>query len=489
MLIADEVNVPAAKIVCANLSDRAGGAWCAPPKGMIAIDPVLGRIQYAAGITLPKSLRVNYSYGFPAEIAGGPYDRSASLSIPAPAQTKLYAVIGTTAHPTLQSAVTAWNALAPGSVGVIVLPNFERYAIDLTGANALQLPAGSSLTILSGQPLAPPPSGPAPNPPDVIWNNSCVTLVGNIHVQAPVAKALAEGEPAPAGVLLLSGLWIAGQLTISGQNASIQIIDSTLVPGLGLTSDGKALSPGEPSIIITAAEAALSLLSSISGPIAADTGGSTRICSSIVDAISPCCAAYTASDLASAGADLQVQGSTILGKVHARTIPLASNTIFYARLGQRDPWPAAVTRVKPPPDRMRAVLLASLRLGTPQRYQCLPPDIESRPRLPQFHHRELRQAILRSAQRRRAHGRLAGLRQRLADRRLLPDSRARSRAQRTAARAGVSTRSVLKVESFSTHRLRWPKPSPRRATTDRTRSAPATTPSTKQPPSLESAVA
>ncbi len=376
LLIADGTSVPAAQIVCANLSDRAGGAWCEPPKGMIAIDPVLGRIQYAAGLTLPKSLRVNYSYGFPAEIGGGQYDRSTSLSIPAPAQTKLYAVIGTSQFPTVQSAVTAWNGLAPGSVGVIVLPNYERYTIDFTGTHALQLPAGSSLTILSGEPLAPPPTGPAPNPPNVIWNNSCVTLFGNIQVVAPAAKALAEGEPAPAGQLLLSGLRVAGQITIGGQNATVQIVDSTLVPGLGFTSDGKPLDAGEPSIIVTAGEAALSLLNSISGPIAANTGGSTRICSSIVDATSPCCAAYTASDLASAGADLQVQNSTIIGKVHTRTITLASNTIFYSRLGPRDPWLAAVWSSRRQTGCVRFCWLPFNSI-TPPRYQCLPPDASS----------------------------------------------------------------------------------------------------------------
>jgi hypothetical protein len=366
-LIADGVEVPATQIVCANLSDRAGGVWCTPPNGMIAVDPILGRIQYAAGLTPPTSLRVDYSYGFPAEMAGGPYDRSASLSIPAPGQTALYAVIGTTNFPTVQSAVIQWNGLGAGSVGVIVLPNYECYTIDFTGTNALQLPAGSSLTILSGQPLAPPPSGPAPNPPDVVWNNSCVTLIGNIQVEALAGKALAEGEPAPAGQLLLSGVRIAGQLSIGGQSATVQIIDSTLVP---------PLSGAEPSIVVTATEAALSLLNSISGPIAADTGGSTRICSSIVDATSPCCAAYTASDLASAGADLQVQGSTIIGKVHTRTITLASNTIFYSSLGKRDPWPAAVWSSRRQTGCVRFCWLPFNSI-TPQRYQCLPQDASS----------------------------------------------------------------------------------------------------------------
>jgi hypothetical protein len=61
------------------------------------------------------------------------------------------------------------------------------------------------------------------------------------------------------------------------------------------------------------------------------------VCASIVDATSPYHVAYAASDLVAAGADLHVEDSTIVGKVRTRTIPLASNTIFHARLGARDP--------------------------------------------------------------------------------------------------------------------------------------------------------
>lgn len=381
LLIADGVEIPSCQISCANLADRDGGAWCSVPAGRIAIDPELGRIQFAADLTFPQSLRVNYSFGCAAEIAGGPYDRSASLALVNPAEASFLAIVGSPAAPTLENAIAQWNqliALTPTSSGVIVLPDFECFSIDLTGEAAIQLPAGSNLSLASGQPIT---SEGALN---VIWSESCVTLTGNIEVIGTAGTALPDGEVEPAGQLLMSGLWIAGQLSVTGETVSVQIADSTLVPGVSLTRGGEPVSPGDPSIQVTAEEATLTVTRSITGPIAADPSGTTRICSSIVDATSPCCVGYAASDLASAGGDLHVEDSTMIGKVHTRTISLASNTIFWARRPRRDPWPAAVWASR---RQTGCVRFCSLPFDsiTPRRYLCLPPDSASEPALePKF---------------------------------------------------------------------------------------------------------
>lgn len=370
LLVADGMAIPSSQIWCANLSDRNGGNWCTVPAGRIAIDPELGRIQFAADLVVPQSLRVNYSYGFPAEIAGGPYDRSSSLSMVNLSSADFFALIGSPTFPTLESAVEQWNqvaALAPSSTGVIVLPDFERFSIDLTGAAAIQLPSGCNLSLVAGHSIATSDS------PDVIWNHSCVTLDGDIEVVGVPGALLPEGEVQPAGQLLISGLWIAGQLSIMGETAAVQIADSTLVPGIGLTRAGDPISPGDPSIQVTATEAGLTLIRSISGPIAANASGTTRVCSSIVDATSPCCVAYAAADLASAGADLHVEDSTFIGKVHTRTFSLASNTIFHARRPRRDPWPAAVWASRRQTGCARFCSLPNDSI-TPRRYLCLPPD-------------------------------------------------------------------------------------------------------------------
>jgi uncharacterized Zn-binding protein involved in type VI secretion len=373
LLVADGVAVPASQIVCANLSDLApGGPWCTVPAGRIAIDPELGRIAFARDLPLPQSLRLNYSFGTAAEIGGGPYDRTASLISLKPAQATFFSVIGTTS-PTLESAIAAWNALVavtPNSTGIIVFPGFERFAINLTGTAAIQLPAGSQLALVSGQPV---PSG---GPFDIIWNHSCVTLSGNIEVAASTVPIQSAGTGPAFGQLLVSGLWIAGQLSVSGGVASIQILDSTLVPGLALTSVGDPVSPGDPSIRVTAVEVSLTVLRSITGPIVADPGGSTRVCSSIVDATSSCCVGYAAADLASAGADLHIEDSTVIGKVHTRTMQLASNTIFFARRPRRDPWPAAIWVSRRQTGCVRFCWLPFESI-TPRRYLCIPPGAAS----------------------------------------------------------------------------------------------------------------
>jgi hypothetical protein len=368
MLYADGVAVSEAQICCANLADRPGGAWCNVPSGLIAIDPELGRIQFAADLAPPQSLRLTYNFGFPAALGGGPYDRSASLNQLAPMQAGFFAIVGTPGFDTLEAAVAQWNQLPPGTTGIIVLPNFERFSVDLTGANALQLPSGSSLTLVAAEPVS---DGGAR---EVIWNNACVTLDGNLEVISLPGALLPEGEPAPSGQLSISGLWIAGQLTIGGAPATVQITDTTLVPGLDAASPG--LSAGEPSIVVTASEATLCLLRCICGPIAADESGTVRICASIVDATSPCCVVYAGADGGAQGADLHVEDSTVIGKLHTRTLSLASNTIFHARRGRRDPWPAAIWCSR---RQTGCVRFCSLPFDsiTPRRFECLPADAAS----------------------------------------------------------------------------------------------------------------
>jgi hypothetical protein len=381
LLTADDVPVDVGKIYGANLADRPGGSWCTVARGMIAIDPELGRIQFADDVPRPRSLKVSYSYGFPAAIGGGPYDRSAALAQLDPAGAGYRAIVGSfpdladanpswTSFGDLPAAIAGWNAWSdqrPGQRGIIVLPGFESLTADLTGSAAVRLPAGSSLALVAGQPV------PADQPSEVTWTNSRVTITGDIEVRGVAG-------PAPAGQLLISGICLAGQLTVNCAASVVQIADATLVPGLGLLPDGEPLSPGDPSIVVTATGVSLSLNRVISGPIAASTSGTTRICDSIIDATSPYYVAYAGQDLAGAGADLHIEDSTVIGKVHTRTFTLASGCIFHARLGRRDPWPAAVWASRQQAGCVRFCVLPFGSI-TPRRYRCLPPTAAAEPAL------------------------------------------------------------------------------------------------------------
>ncbi|MDQ6775603.1 MAG: hypothetical protein M3071_05130 [Actinomycetota bacterium] len=367
MLLTDGVPVPAEQIYAANLADRPGGSRCVVPAGKIAVDPELGRIQFAADVALPTRLELSYCYGFPAPIGGGTYDRSAALTQLPLAVGDFFAVVGSSEYPTIESAVAAWNGLASGSRGVIVLRANESLTIDLTGRAAVRLPAESSLAIVTAT------AAPDANQTEVVCNEALVTLTGDIEVTGIAGPPSVDGSPAPTGQLLINGPWIAGQLLVDGAPSTVQLTDTTLVPGLGLVSDGAPLWAGEPSVIVASIGATLILNRAISGPIAVDGGGTTRICASIVDATSPGYVAYAGPDLASAGGDLHIEDSTVVGKVRTRTLTLASNTIFHARLARRDPWPAAVWASRRQAGCVRFCVLPYDSI-TPRRYHCLAPD-------------------------------------------------------------------------------------------------------------------
>ena len=192
---------------------------------------------------MPQQLQVTYCYGFPAEMGGGPYDRTPNLPTLDPSQFDFVAVVGSGLTPTLEAAIANWNVLPAGSQGIIILPGFETLDVNLTGTAAIVLPAQSQLWILAAQP-------PSAGENVFIYDDSLTVLRGNIEVQAPPLVGGA-GVP-PAGQLSISGVWISGSLRIVGDAASVQLMDCTLVPGIALDPCGKPAKPGEPSIIASA---------------------------------------------------------------------------------------------------------------------------------------------------------------------------------------------------------------------------------------------
>jgi hypothetical protein len=385
-LCADGNNIPASQIMCANLVEAFNGSVCTVPDGMVAIDPERGRIQFAADLAPIADLRVSYNYGAAAPIGGGPYGRAPVVQ-PGPDPNTAFAnhgvpfaaTVGSPEYPTLESAVGAWNQLPPSSAGTILLPDYDSFVIDLTGANAIQIPAESVLLIASASFTT---QGAAE------FNNACATLRGNIEVVAPPATIGPDGLALPTGQVQINGVWVSGQIILSGDTACVQISDSTLLPGIALTANGEPVHPSEPSIVASASDTppafTVCLNRVITGPIAIPHTCSARICSSIVDAGSPWCPALASSDMASPGASLHIEDSTVIGRVHVQVIRLASNTTFYARLGRKDPWPAAVWAHRAQVGCVRFCWLPPGSI-TPRRYECLPPEAASEPALePKF---------------------------------------------------------------------------------------------------------
>jgi hypothetical protein len=151
-------------------------------------------------------------------------------------------------------------------------------------------------------------------------------------------------------------------------------MDCTLVPGIALDRCGKPTQPGAPSIVVAPeTEVDLSIIRSITGPIGNSEGGTTRVCSSIIDSGARAHVAYAAQDMTSQGADLHIEESTVIGKVHVRTMELASNTIFLANLAPHDTWKAALWCSRQQTGCVRFCFLPASAI-TPQQFHCLPPD-------------------------------------------------------------------------------------------------------------------
>ena len=354
-LIADGTAVDVSQIVCANLTEAAGGTFCRVPSGKIAIDPELGRIRYASDLTPPAELRVNYCYGSPAEMAGGPYDRTASITAPPAAPSSFLAVVGTPEFPTLEQAVAAWNQQPSGATGVIVLPNFESYVVDLTGPNAVQISPQSQLLLAAAEVA----SG---TPPVWVWTNSCVTLRGALEVVGLPAPNVPSGTAPPLGQVQISGIWLSGELRLNGVPACVQITDSTLVPGRSLTAQGEPAFAGEPSIRGSMASGSLCLTRIISGPIALPESCNVRMSASVLDAGSTYRPAYAGGDLASPGAELHIEDLTVIGRVldasaQARVEYDLPSTVGKARSV------AGPSLGPSPPGGLRALLLVAMELG------------------------------------------------------------------------------------------------------------------------------
>ena len=369
---ADGSPVDVADICVCNLSDIfPGGNWAAGPAGKIAIDPVLGRISFPANRPPPGRVTVRYSYGFPADIGGGPYDRAQRLPLD---QSKVTwrAVVGAGATDlfglplTFEEAVAAFNNQAQGVIGLIVLAGFTVLDVALTGSDAIDVKPGSQLWIIAAETHGPEGGGG--------WNpvNARVTLHGDVEIfGASDPNDLTDS--APQGQVFLSGVLLAGAIRLTGRRLSVGLQDCTLVPGNGLTRDGQPANPDAASLTIEPAGTSLTLERTITGPVLINAAASARIIDSIVDATAPWRVAFAGPDGSGEGGTLQVEDSTVIGKVRTHLMPLASNTILMARRTALDPWQAAIWCTRRQSGCIRFCFVPSDAL-TPRQYRCLPND-------------------------------------------------------------------------------------------------------------------
>lgn len=344
--------------VC-DLSDLKDGSgdWAHMPAEKIAIDPVLGRIAFPAGKAPEKSVRTSFYYGFSAEMGGGEYARADTFD------DKLTPVVrvSNTSPSSVQDALDS----VTGGGAVEIVKNdyfFETWSITAKAGRKVELRASDER-----RPIL-------------------------------VIKSFAEVAGGEESVVSLNGLvfYMGGFLYVPQVADSkkvnklrlLRLQHCTLLPPNSVPElMGVPLITEPPRLQIEAPNVTVEIDRCIVGPISATDGARVRITNSIVDAGSETSVAYAGMPTPQsvdyyygkeAGAPLEIENSTVIGRVHARTIE-ASNTIFLSRGVVSTDWPTPVRA-----DRLQegCVRFSYVPKGAevPRQYECQPRpgDSESR---------------------------------------------------------------------------------------------------------------
>lgn len=332
-IIVDGVPAPLADIRAANLADAGAGAWAHVLNDQIGVDAVLGRIAFPLNRPPPRSVLVDYHYGFPADIGGGPYERGTGFA--------------TDLAPTVQIAAGASMAVAlaaQGAGGVLEVTDSSTFA----ETPAIAMAADARLELRSAN-----------------EQRALLELAGDL-----VITGAAESEVTINGLCITGGRLI---VPAAPGNALRRLVlrHVTLVPGISRLADGTPVSPAAPSLVIEAENVTVEIESSILGGVRATATTQMMITGSIVDSIDPTNIAFSDPDELHPGGDLTLVDATVIGKVHAAALPLVSNVILDAALAAADPWPAPVRAARRQVGCVRFSYVPPAS-RVPRRYHCQP---------------------------------------------------------------------------------------------------------------------
>jgi hypothetical protein len=147
------------------------------------------------------------------------------------------------------------------------------------------------------------------------------------------------------------------------------------VPGSTLNPDGTAASPGAASLIVAHPFAKVTLERCITGPLIVVGDAEVVLADCMVDAGAPENVAYAGDGTGLPGAELTVTECTVIGKVHTKLLRLASNSIFFARLGAApgETWLAPLVAGRRQEGCVRFCYVPPGSV-TPRRFRCVPDD-------------------------------------------------------------------------------------------------------------------
>lgn len=341
--------VPRERIIPADLTN-----WTyVPPKGRIAVDPVLGRIAFPVRQLPKRGVSVSYYYGFSADIGGGEYDRPLL-------QKEGARVIRVEGTDELQAALAPWK---------------PQQSEDGTDAPNPEQPKHAVIEIAD--------SGVYVLPVNIYLGHNHSLQIRAAQRTRPVLRLLDWQTELPDNLMIagergsrftLDGVMVAGRgVQIERNVRSVTIRHSTLVPGWSLEPNCDPQRPAEPSIEVVDTNTCVVIEHSIVGSIQVNNSEVSadpipiRISDSIVDATgsdcdSPECEAIGAAGSAVAHAILRIVRSTVIGRVMTHAIELAEDSIFLS----------CVTVARRQIGCMRFCYLPPAKSRTPRRYHCQP---------------------------------------------------------------------------------------------------------------------
>lgn len=337
-LVVDGIEIETNDIQVGNLSDTGSGDWAHMPQENITIDPVLGRIAFPEDQSPTDYVKVTFHYGFSADMGGGEYERRSSFDIAGVDQTLIRAPDDD--YPTIQDALDG----LPDAGGIVEITDSGRYEENIV----INVKTGASIELRAANEHRP-----------------SVVLNGDLIISGET-----DSEVTLNGLLITGGTMCVSSDS-DNKLRRLCLRHCTLVPGLSLTTDGDPEYDDEPSIIVELTDVSVEIDHCILGGLRIAGGSNTLITNSIIDATDETKIAYSDIDGDGAGGTLQIENSTVLGKVHTRLLELASNTIIMAGLAQDDTWATPIQSVQKQTGCVRFSYLPE-ESSVPKRYHCQP---------------------------------------------------------------------------------------------------------------------
>lgn len=360
VLQVDGKPVPATAIQVSDLSGN-DGSWinvpAVGPTYLAAIDPELGRIALAPPASGPApshDVRATYYYGFNADMGGGEYSRASSF--PASVGQPIAHVPGDFSGITAALTALAGNGVVEiTDSGVYAAP--AGLAIDVKPSGHIQLRAadGCRPTLQLGAEIK------VSGGPNAAFDLNGILIAASMTPANSSATLLRAPAQRPNGQ--------------ASQMSHLGLTHCTLVPGWALTSTGAAKFPGQPGLIIEPSSLQVAIAKSILGAIRAPELAQITITDSLIDANGKTLVAYAAVNAAAPdqtgpGGALTMTGCTVIGKVHASLLSLASNCIFWSQLAAADSWNAPVWADRKQSGCVRFSYLPQ-GASTPRQFECV----------------------------------------------------------------------------------------------------------------------